>query len=222
MKKSLTLCLTVLLVLGLASVSLAGTVYMEGLVNGEYDYGSGPVDLPQIAIGFDMPMDEFKIAGNISAGTIKDYEWNTSSIVLKGGYALIDNDQIRLDIICGLYNQVIDFKDYVPDYYYGDYYDKDTYLCSLIGIDSKFSLNDNMWINVNYGFGISPQVERNFYYDGPATADLDSISLFDCKFNVLFNEEIGMSLGYSYETINWHGSDKDTCSGLTLGVFYQF
>jgi hypothetical protein len=221
MNRSLTLCLTVLFILGSASVSLAGTVEMEGWVNGEFNDGA-KVDLSQIAIGFDMPMDEFKVAGNISAGTINEYDWDTASILLKGGYALIDSDQIRIDLTGGIYNRVIDFKDYVPSGYYNDYYDKDTYSCLLIGIDSKFALTDNMWIDVNYGFGISPQVERNFYYDGPATADLDSIGLFNCKLNVLFTEEIGVSLGYSNETINWDSSAKDTYSGITLGAFYRF
>lgn len=226
MKKVLISGLTLVLVLGLASVSMASTVYMD-VWSGDYDRGNS-YDLSQISIGLDMPIDDFKFACNLTSGTFRDYpgyhryyyDIDTTSILLKGGYALINDRQLRLDVTAGLYDRVINWD-------YNDIHgnlETDSVYSLMLGFDAKLKLNKKAWVDFSYSFGIAPQQEWTYsaYYDEYDLLDVDSISLLNCKLNLLLTPEFGVSLGYNCETIDFTSSSKDKYSGVTVGAFYRF
>jgi hypothetical protein len=224
MKKILISGLTLVLVLGLASVSMASTVYMDVWSGGEREASSYSKDLSQISIGLDMPIDDFKLACNLTSGTINDFidrdlyhcDVDTASILLKGGYALINDRQLRLDITGGFYDRKIDW-----DYLYNDDIETESFYSLMLGFDAKLKLDKKAWIDFSYSFGLNPQVDID-YYSYSETEDLDSISLLNLKFNYLFTREFGASLGYNCETIDYENSSKEKYSGITVGAFFKF
>jgi hypothetical protein len=224
MKKILTFGLTLALILGLATVSLASTVYMDVWNGGkaEQSYFSNTADVSQIALGFDIPMDEFKLSCNLTTGTIDAYyrdddyyDADTSSIFLKGGYALINDRQLRVDVTAGFYDRILTF----------DHFDnfEDSYYSLMLGLDAKLKLDNNAWIDFSYAYGITPQGENSFL-DELYPFNVDSISFLSCKFNYLLTRELGVSLGYSYEQISFDGfyDKEEFTSGLTIGAFLRF
>jgi hypothetical protein len=211
MKKFLTSGLILALVLGLATASPASTVYMDVWNGGEFDTGSSTKkNLSQIAVGLNIPMNEFKFSCELTDGTIDCYgckdDFDTSGILLTGGYALVNDRQLRVDITGGFYERTLSF------YYRGD---EKSYYSSMLGFDAKLKLDKKAWLDFNYAFGINP---RYHYYD---YIDIDSISLLKCKFNYRITREFGAALGYNCETIK-NGSYKNKYSGITLGAFLRF
>jgi hypothetical protein len=231
MKKILISGLTLVLVLGLASVSMASTVYMDVMGGGDVDWGSFSNDLSQVSIGLDMPINEFKFACNLTSGTIDDYlapsrfhyDIDTASILLKGGYALINDRQLRLDVTAGFYDRIINW-DYHEADSEGYYIETESFYSLIIGFDAKLKLNKKAWVDFSYSFGLAPQQERTYsnYHGDYDVYDVDSISLLNCKLNLLLTPEFGVSLGYNCETIDFDGTSKDKYSGVTVGAFFRF
>jgi hypothetical protein len=227
-KKFLTSGLTLALLLGLASISMASTVYLDVLTGGNADVYTTSNDLSQISLGLDLPLDEFKFTCNLTSGSINDYlaynsyryDIDTASILVKGGYALINDRQLRLDVTGGFYNRTIDWDYLETDRYY-DKIETESFYSLTVGLDAKLKLDRKAWIDFSYSFGLNPQVETEYYLYS-TTSDLDSISLLNLKFNYLFTPEFGASLGYNCETIDYEGSYKDKYSGLTVGAFFRF
>jgi hypothetical protein len=224
MKKILASGLTLALVLGLATAAMASTVYMDVWNGGEIEqnYYSNTTDVSQIVLGFDVPMDEFKLSCNLTTGSIDGYNRNyhyydadTSSIFVKGGYALINERQLRVDVTAGFYDRILTFDSF-------DNFE-DSYYSLMLGIDAKLRLDKKAWIDFSYAYGISPRGENTFL-DENYPFDVESISLLNCKFNFLLTRELGVSLGYSCEQISFDGYyDKEKfTSGLTLGAFLRF
>jgi hypothetical protein len=225
-KKFLVLALTLMISLGVASVSLASTVSLDVLSSGEVkvksNSGSGTPDLSQVSIGIDVPMDKFKFASNISNGAIEGTytDFDTTSILLKGGYALINNNQIRLDVTGGFYNRERDIYFVHGSHYLG--LGELSVNSLIIGFDSKFIIDKHIWIDFNLALGISPKLTESLSGYRDQESDLDSVSLLNLKFNYLFTKVIGASLGYTCETIEFNNSYKEEFSGLTVGAFYKF
>lgn len=211
MKKVLVLVLALILTLGLASVSMASTVYLDVMADGKVDDGT-VYDLSQTSIGLDMPQDEFKFGFDYSNGTIdiNSYDVDTFSFFLKGGYALIDDKQLRLDVTAGYYDRDLDFNNGLELSSYS----------FMLGFDAKLNLDKKAWLDFSYSFALAPEVKLSTP-NGSDSGDLDSISLLNCKFNFLLTNEFGGSFGYRSETLEG-GSDEMTFSGFTLGVFYKF
>ena len=215
MKKIMALILSLMMLLGLTSVSMASTIYMDVMSGGEYENKSYYNDLSQIGIGFEVPLDDVTLSGIFTSGTREGYyDYDTSSFLLKGGYALVNDRQLRLDVTAGLYNRESDF-------YYEDFY-TESYYSLMVGFDAKLKLDKKAWIDFSYAFGLTPKydLEDDFGYIG--TRDLDSISLLNCKLNLLLTREFGVSLGYTSETIDFKNIGKETYSGLTMGAFFKF
>jgi hypothetical protein len=234
MKKILIFSLTLIIMLGLASMAEANTVSLDVWSGGEYEYRTSSnttvYDLPQASIGLELPGKEFKFACNLSSGTINDYDTDygyadidTASAFLKGGYALINNQKMRLNLTAGFFDREINWDYLMYSTYLDDYVDSESYYSLTVGFDGKVTLDRKAWINFSYSWGISPQMERTYYYSDDLTADLDSISITDFKFNYLFNRRIGVALGYHCENIEFDlDNNKDKYSSVTLGAFYKF
>jgi hypothetical protein len=220
MKKFSILALTLIMMLGLVSVTWASTVSLDVWSGGEVEQNSYTTDLSQVAIGLEIPINDFKFACNLTSGTILDYKCgyhyydvDAASFLLKGGYALVNNKKLRLDVTAGFYDRVITYDDYDND--------EDSYYSITAGFDAQLKLTQKAWINFSYTYGLAPQ-GKNTYYDDSDLFHIDSISLLNSKFNVLFTRQFGMSLGYHYETIDFDSSYKEKYSSFTLGVFYKF
>jgi hypothetical protein len=225
MKKIILFGLSLILALGLASVTMASTVYIDFTTDGEVDLDSFTEDFSQIAVGFEMPTDEYKVTCNVTSGTIKNYfsgydytDIDTIGVLLKGGYALINNRQTRFDITGGFYGREIKWDYY---YYHDTDWKKELLYSFIIGFDARLKLNRKAWVDFSYSLGLAPQGEITTFYDS-YKYDIDSISLLNCKFNLRLTEEFGASLGYQSETIDLEKNDKMKFAGLTLGVFFKF
>lgn len=223
MKKLLVLALALLMVIGAASVSMAaGTVSLDAFTGDEAKTYSQNFDISQVTLGFDVPIEKFKIAGSFSTGTINEIpDVDTTCFMLKGGFAIINDKNLRLDITGGYYKRVSDYYDEFD----GGFIDFDRSLTSLlIGLDSKFTLQDNMWFELNLGIGMDAELEITDHPTDDVTKTnlIDSLTTLNLKFNYLFTKQFGGALGYSWE--KWEGSDtyKETFSGLTAGVFFKF
>jgi hypothetical protein len=221
-RKILILTLAMTLSFGMISAARAGTVSVDVWSGGEVDtnLGSYTTDVSQISIGIDLPMDKFKFIGNISSGTVEgaNSDLDAAGVLLKGGYSLIDNDQIRIDVIGGFYDRALKIEDGTIDIA--------SFYSLIIGFDTTFKLNKNAWVDFSYCLGIDPQLQLQFYEHDFVTyyrvTDLDSISLLNLKLNYLFTEEFGASLGYQSEKIGITNYLDYTFSGLTIGAFYKF
>ncbi|HEY8464034.1 MAG TPA: hypothetical protein VIM29_08460 [Bacillota bacterium] len=208
MKRILILALTMSLLLSLASMSLAGTAYFDVMTDGEVDRGFYDDDLSQVTIGLEVPGDTYKFAGSFSNGTIEDNgdDWDTTSLLLKGGYALINDRKLRLDLTGGYYYREEDYLGY-----------ERSYRSLLIGFDSKLKIDPRASIDFNFSYGLAPDMDSDLYED-----DIDSISIWNLKFNYLFTPKFGGSIGYQSETVDLDKSGKDVYSGFTIGAFVKF
>lgn len=217
MKKLLIPAIALCMVMGFSAVSMAATLSMDILGGGELDDGSEPYDLSEVAVGFEFPNRDFKFAGKVTSGTYDDLTENldTASVLLKGGVALVNDRQLRLDLIGGLYSRATDMY-HLP---YG--YTTQTYSSLMVGFDARIKLDKRAWIDFSYAFGVNPQMDiddGDYIYN----YDLDALSLLNFKFNMLIAPRFGVSFGYTSDTIDYEGSPKDTYSGLTLGGFVRF
>jgi hypothetical protein len=234
MKKLFSLLFAMLLMAGLTTETLAGTVSLDLFSGGEYEYrsssGTSIYDLPQTAISLDVPGREFKFACTLTSGTINDYDTDygyadvdTASIFLKGGYALINKKRVRLDLTAGFFTREISWDYLLYSTILHDDIDHDSFYSFTIGFDAKVALNRRAWFDCSYSLGVHPQKERTYFISDSVTGDLDSISVTNFKFNYLFNRRIGLALGYYCENIDFNPyNNKDKYSSVTLGAFYRF
>lgn len=233
MKKFLTLTLSMLLTLGLASVSLANTLYMDILSGGKVDIEevNETCDLSQFGIGIDIPFGDLKLGANITSGVIDDYAYDhywsdyldvdTSSVLLKGGFAVINDREVRLDVTAGFFDRIIAYDN---SRYYDD---EDSFYSLTVGVDAKIKFNKTAWVDFSYAYGLDPRgksyyIDYDYDIDDSESFKVDSISITSCKLNLLLTDQIGASIGYSKETIGFDRFDKETYSGLTIGAFYKF
>jgi hypothetical protein len=234
MKKLLCLLFTFNLILGLTTMTLAGTITLDVWGGGEYEYRTSDSatihDLPQISLGLEFPAKLYKFAVNISDGKINDYQTDygyadldTASILLKGGYALVNNKKIRFDLTAGLFDREINYDYLVYSSVLDDYIDTESYYSLTVGLDAKIVLDKRAWLELSYSWGIWPQKERTYYYSKPLTGDLDSIAVINIKFNYLCNRRLGVALGYYCENIEFDlYNNKDKYSSVKLGAFWRF
>jgi hypothetical protein len=233
MKKLYGFAITLLLIMGLAPAALAGTVSLDIWTGGEYEYRSSGAtttyDLPQIALGVEIPGTKYKFACNLNSGIITDYDTDygyenlgTASILLKGGYALINRKKIRLDLTAGFFNRQINFDYLIYSTTRHDYVDIESYYSLTAGLDAKVMLNQKAWLDCSYSMGIYPRAERTYFYKNSVITNLDSISITNFKLNYLLNRRIGVALGYYCENIEFDHNDQDQYSNVTFGGFFKF
>jgi hypothetical protein len=217
-KKLFTLGLTLALVLGLASVSMAGTLSLDVIGAGDVDWDNYSEDFSQIAVGLDIPVNEFKLSCDLSTGTVESngYDYDTTGILLKGGYNVINERQLRLDLTAGFYDRKINW-----DYYWDEPTNTTSYYSFIVGFDAKLKLDRKAWVDFKYSYGISPHCDNEDWGE-TYSYSVDSLSIFDCKFNLLLNPEFGVSLGYHNEIIDYEYLDHETFSGVTIGAFFRF
>jgi hypothetical protein len=214
---------------------LASTVSLDFWNGGESEYRNSAntkvYDLPQTSIGFDFTRKEYKLALNLSSGTLNDYydtyyedyhDIDTASILLEGGYALINNKRVRLDLTAGIFNREINWNYIMYSWDMHEDVDTESYYSLTVGFDAKVTLDRRAWLDFSYSWGINPRGKRTYEYSDALTIDLESISITNFKFNYLLNRRFGVALGYSCENIELDLDEKYKYSGVTLGAFYKF
>jgi hypothetical protein len=221
MKRFLSLTLLTLLTVGITHNALAitncSTIIYEAAPGEQTDYIGEQYDLIQYAISADIPLDNFKLGFDCTYSLLKNdsrKEYKCYAYKLKGGLALANTDQVRLDLIGGYF-----YGQFRPDDIPGN--DKITYDSMIVGLDAKLALSERVWMNASYAYGINPQVST----DGSKDRELDQLFFANVRLNFQFLEDTGLSVGYRWETIK-DAVSASNCdiqnTGYTIGLSYIF
>lgn len=222
MKKFSVLVFALSLVLGFATSSLGSTVSIDSEDIIKYSSNNGFDGF--VRLGADMPLNRFKIAGYCSTARENGYDYfreastteETSAFMIKGGYNLINTSHNRLDICAGYYKceNEAEVKNW------DSAKTTTTYSSLLLGIDSRFTFNKKIWLDVHPAFGLSPT--REIVSPGMTFEDeLSSLFLLDLKCHFLFSQSFGAALGLFYERFKGD-SFSFSRSNSTVGFFYRF
>lgn len=225
MKKFSILVSTLLLVLGFATSSLGSTVSIDLKDMLEFSSTSGFDGYGRL--GADIPLNQFKIAGYCAKDREKGVDYlrdastteETTTWMAKGGYNLINSSRTRLDICVGYYERETERKMEIWN-------EAETttttitYSSLLLGIDSRFTFNRKIWLDVQPAFGLSPTREVKSPGYG-FEDDLSSLLMVDLKCHFLFSRNFGAALGLFYEEFKGDGFSFSR-SINTLGFFYKF
>lgn len=217
MKKIATLVLSAAMMFGIASTSLASSVYIDYLVDGEAkakdtEGDTYKLDYENIALGGNFQVGEsWSISGEYADASLKyrdgdqdKSDFNTYK--LKGGFAAINNPKVRLEVAGGYYKyENDDAKSSVESF--------------IIGPELTLNLAKNMTLNAGLEYGISPKEKDK---DANEEADMDSLLNARFAFNYYITENFGFSGGYRYSCFEDKEGNSVNLSGLTAGVNFRF
>lgn len=222
MKKIAVLILTAVLLLAFTGSSLANSVYLDYLIEGETktDPGSAKFDSEKISLGGNFRFnDTWSVGGEFATGKIKlnnRSDADITSYKIKGGFAVINDEGIRVDLTAGYYRNEWDYDTKAG---IGDLDSIDSYDSYLVGADAEFNLSNNLVINAGIEYGISGKCKL----ENGGDLDLDSLLTYKIGISYYFTEAIGLSLGYRSTAFELKDSDdKITTSGCIAGVTYRF
>jgi hypothetical protein len=112
MKKIAVLSLSVIMVFAIAASSLANSVSLGYMVNGEFEFsGSGTGDVKDIILSGNFTInDKFSVFGELTdcdfeGGVLErsgNYKYDARSYILKGNYAVFQDEQVRVDLSAGI------------------------------------------------------------------------------------------------------------------------
>lgn len=228
MKKILLIFILVCLMVSSFSVTtFAVTLYIETMVNGEWEYedldhdSDETNDLSMTIVSLDFVTNQFVygfelILGTEDAGLTNGNDADFTSFNGKFGYRAVNNDNFNLDLVARL-----DAKAYDDDL-------NTTLSATLIGVDLGFNLSQNLYLQGSaYISIVGSIVSDDFYYDGYYYDGLDedaSCTLLKVKCTYFFTNSIGGSLGYRYYsyTVDSGIEPQTTDSGLTAGLAFKF
>jgi hypothetical protein len=224
MKRIFLVIFLIILVLGITRDALAvseyNTFYFEGVATDRTNYNGERSSWNQTMITAEVPLAELKLGFDVTSGMLENSQTQLDILnyKIKGGYALINNEQTRFDLTAGWFN-----GEYAVSYDL----DKNTYQSFLIGFDAKIMLSDYAWFDLNYAYGVNPRVTSDYLDAGNIReADMDSLTLTNCRITFQVTDEIGLSLGYTVENLNTGSSDPYLSSvknsGFTAGISYFF
>jgi len=233
MKKIVVPILIVLMLFTLATSTLANSsIYLDYMVDGKMD---SPVpNMTNLsndnysAIGGKYQLsNKWSISGEYTSGKmfriLAFYDFGVNYVRIedeittyniKGGYNVIDNKDLRLDLSAGYYNDNEKYRAREMD------------ICDLefesifLGADALFNITKNITVSAGFEYGISGEVTAKVD-NIKETDDLDSLFNYKVGFNYYLTKQLGISLGYrssSYEV----DDGKTTSSGVTTGVTYKF
>jgi hypothetical protein len=212
MKKMLVPFLAFMLMATLAAGVMAKTLSVDLVLDGDSKIEGTGYELHQFAVGFAMPVQDFKFSFDVACGELGKYD-DTLSWKAKVGYPLYQDKKVGLDLTGGLFQRKLE----IP--YYADY----TLNTLFIGVDSKLRIDRKIDFELGLGYGILSREELDHdggrYYKG----DPDSLFLFNLKFNYWLNQKIGLSAGYFTEHQQSDLlSENNYHSGITVGAFSRF
>lgn len=214
MKKLLIFVATLCLLLALATGALASSVYVEGMVGGTWDDETNTPDdgdLTVYRLGGDYAFGKFKIGLDYDSGTSEDAnagnDVDFTAYELYGGYCVVDQDNLKLYIDLGYYNQTRDVNS------------DPTFTGIMLGADISYAINEQFLLDGGLEFSATGTVED-------LDADDQDVSFLkaNLKCTYLFSEDFGAYLGYRYlkATVDKTNDPEITQSGPVLGVVYKF
>jgi hypothetical protein len=216
MKKVMFLtAMVALLVFTVATSAFASTAYFDYTVGGkekaeQSGYSIKP-DLNNYLIGVEVPLDQFKVVAEYGKSTAKYSDIDSSSednkvttLLVKGGYRLLQNDAFQLYGDLSYSNLKGDGSKYSP---------------IMIGVDGKYALNEKMFVSGNLDYAVSGK----YKVDGSEDTKTDYM-VFKAKYTYQLTENLGAVVGYNYSNmkIKYDDAAKSTDTGFTLGVAYNF
>jgi hypothetical protein len=241
MKKLLTAVILAGLVLMFTlSATAEPKIYVDYLLSGsgenklDMDLYSGGVlvssdtqtsksDLSGTIIGFEVPFGRFKIAGDYGVNLeFQDKDTKDKSDLsltnIKAGYCLIDNDRFLLNGIVG--STIMNVKDDSGN---------ETEINGIqVGLDGVYYLSERASIEGS----IDQSVSTTASVSGVDDSNIDSAGFteYKLKFNYLFTEKLGASLGYmavnssikAGDSVNFNAKETMNLSTITLGIYYRF
>jgi len=222
MKKIAVLIFSTLMLFVIATSSLANSVSLGYLVNGECktEGGAGRFthDAMKIVLGGNYQInDKFIISSEltvceIDASHFGGNTYDDFSYKLKGSYAIYQNDQVSFELSAGyLYlesvTQQVDSEH--------------EYTSFTLGTDVTFYLAKKINISAGFEYGISPDSEFRLY-DLKQDNDVDSLINYQMNCNYLITKQVSLSLGYSSSCWEFKDGDKVTQSGIITSVTYKF
>jgi hypothetical protein len=221
MKRFLSLFLLTLLLAGITNQSLAisdcNTIIYEAALGEETNYQQKQYDLTQYAISADIPLDNFKIGLDCSYSLLEDDSvktYESYAYKLKGGLAITNTDEVRLDLTGGYLNNQYRSKT-------NHNASKITYKSMIVGLDGRVALSEHVWVNANYVYGVNPRITTASSTD----RELDQLWMANVRLNFQFLEDTGLSVGYRWENIkNDVSLSKYNIDnkGYTIGLTYLF
>lgn len=225
MKRFLTLSLLAALTLGTASYTWAiddyNHIYYETVLTEETTYLGNDFDWKQYMLTADIPLDNFKFGFEANYGEIELYDTIDSlteylTYMIKGGLAVINSEQARLELTGGYYKS--DFENEDINYTIN-------HESLFLGVDLRLMLSERVWIDANYLRGMNPVVKTEYgrLHD---KADMDNLESTKVRINFMLTEDTGLSFGYRRDDLK---STADTVAltnfenkGYTIGLVYRF
>jgi outer membrane receptor protein involved in Fe transport len=204
MMKKIVIMLVTLLLLSLASNTLAATLSLDYLADGKYklDDNSWNID-GNYKIGLDLPLERWKIGLEYWRGEINSLgKADVYSFTAKYGYAFINNDKARVDaLICYGNSNTMEINGLIS-----------------VGIDTELKLSDNAVINGSFIYGVAGKEGKLLNLK----IDLDETYDFNIRYDYYFTQNYALSLGYLSSTVKAEGIPDQTITAYTVGVTYKF
>jgi hypothetical protein len=226
MKKIAVLFLSAMMLFAIVTSSLAAnSVSLGYMVNGECKYvapnvGDFKSDAKNIILSGKFDINErFCISSELTdcdlkGGDLSDQATQDNrSYKIKGGYAIVQNEQVKLDLTAGYLYREQSFQNINVEVNYKTF---------VIGADAIFNLDENMNITTGFEYGLSPDGKlKNSGYKN----DIETHSLlnYQVDFNYFVTENIGLSVGYHSSC--WESKEfqyEDTIAGIVTAVTYKF
>ncbi len=195
-----------------ASPSMAAVIYFEPMIGGsrtiEIDPYSVKGDATQQIIGLEIPVDKFKVGIEYFEGTLESHEElgieesDFDGFELKGGFNMINNPELKIDLIASEFSQ--DFQN--PEVEVDG---------TLVGADLTYKFSNKTFFNGSVNKSVKAE------YDGLEASILN----YRFKLIQMLSRNISLAAGYRYYTIdaeNWLYDQKLTISGPVISVAYSF
>ncbi len=195
----LVLSLVCGILLGSALITPAESLYLDTMINGSMESPQGDGDAQETYIGFEYPIDKFKLNGELLFGSWDGNDNDFNGYELKGGYRIYQDQNNQLYLTVAGYNRELDDTN-------------QTITGILIGADGVIALSQKLSAEGSIGYSLNGEIEDN-------DANLLNLKL---KLNYLLTNDLSAAVGYRYYGCDpKHGGDYNS-SGLTLGIDFKF
>jgi hypothetical protein len=220
MKKIAVFILSAMMLFAVAASSLANSVSLGYLVNGEFEFlGLGTGDAKDIILSGNFTInDKFSVFGELTdcdfesefLERLGNYKYDARSYKLKGNYAVFQDEQVRVDLSVGYLYRELALKN-------SNWELEGKTL--FLGPNVIFNPAENMTIIAGLEYGISPELKINDYQDDEV--DMEVLN-YQVDFNYYLTSQLGLSMGYRSSCWKTKDIGKITTSGITTGITYKF
>lgn len=227
MKKGLWVLLMALVMLvSTTGAVTAATIYLEAM-NGNWETDHLKSDGNGFLLGGEFQFNNRFIAGiEYFSLSYNDFEYkffpekpdfgvDVTAFKLKGGYRIVATDRFTLD-------GILAYQSHKHDFGTGVDIEEFSYNGFLLGTDLSFEFTQKASLVISVGYSISDSCKASNEHD---SIKLDaSFTNYAVKFNYLFSENFGASLGYRAYSLDMDNFEVSAIeiNGFAIGVFYKF